>query len=528
MSDNEAKVDMEHSAVAVVPSTGVSSKESSSPDKPLPEPPDTEDHSRITPHFRVPKSSSTLHSPSGSVAERVGSMRSETSTIAYQQLPFAQFSSRVEELCQLLWPSSTREMRAERLFGGSSSRLVGALRNTKFRKLLPALASKDVMIERLEGGTYNRITGITVPKAVSVDPERLILRTPRIEWECRPDRDVAILRYIRKHTAIPVPEVKHFDFTRDNPLKQPYVLQSRLPGYSLQRVYPNLTHEENCTVARELGKIILGLQEVHSPYPGLIENGVPTTDPDVFNIKPFDIKTRHDKEWKMKPQDHVTWTNDKYERRYGTTIDFLITQFGRWRAHELQDDPSGIVYWNYQHRFVETAQAMDRLGIFGDKDNCLCHLDFAARNILVDIPAEGPLTISGVLDWDSAIFAPVWVCCAPPWWIWADDPEDDGADWDEQDESRALVTPPTAKGQEMKRIFEETVGEDYLEYAYKPQYRLARKLFHFAVNGLHQNEDVANAEKLFTEWQELYDKSMQQAMEEMAEEEQGDTGLSVT
>ena len=44
---------------------------------------------------------------------------------------------------------------------------------------------------------------------------------------------------------------------------------------------------------------------------------------------------------------------------------------------------------------------------------------------------EQSLTISAIIDWDSAIFALYFISCVPPWWIWVDDDNDD----DEEDES---------------------------------------------------------------------------------------------
>jgi len=54
-------------------------------------------------------------------------------------------------------------------------------------------------------------------------------------------------------------------------------------------------------------------------------------------------------------------------------------------------------------------------------------------------------------------------------------------------------------------MFEEAVGEDFLGYAYMPEYRLARQLFYSAVDRLHSNEDKDAADEFFEEWTELYD-----------------------
>ena len=83
-------------------------------------------------------------------------------------------------------------------------------------------------------------------------------------------------------------------------------------------------------------------------------------------------------------------------------------------------NPTQILYWDYQFQFVQVAQEMDSLDILGDGQNCLCHFDLAARNVMVQNLPNGSVTISGIVDWDSAAFAAKFVSCAPPSWLWTD------------------------------------------------------------------------------------------------------------
>ena len=86
------------------------------------------------------------------------------------------------------------------------------------------------MFDRLAGVDNNRITGITLKSLHSTPKHQLILRTPReLEIGARPDRDIAMLRYVCDHSSIPVATIVRQDFTCDNPLDCPYVLQDRFP-----------------------------------------------------------------------------------------------------------------------------------------------------------------------------------------------------------------------------------------------------------------------------------------------------------
>jgi len=138
---------------------------------------------------------------------------------------------------------------------------------------------------------------------------------------------------------------------------------------------------------------------------------------------------------------------------------------------------------------------MSARGLFDDNYYRPCHLDLEPRNILVSPPSlTQPQAITGILDWDSALFAPPFMSCPPPMWLWAWN--DEG----EEDERLANMTPPTLDLRELKQLFEYVAGATYHRFAYGPQHRLARKLIRFAIDGLLSNEDLKSAELFLAEW----------------------------
>ena len=102
----------------------------------------------------------------------------------------------------------------------------------------------------MTGGTFNRIIGIKVIDPDTDHPQQLILRVPRIAlvaWMFRPD--VAVLRYVRQHSSVPVPNIKAFDLQSENPLKDPYVVQSRIAGTTIHAAIQNdLSHQQWCII----------------------------------------------------------------------------------------------------------------------------------------------------------------------------------------------------------------------------------------------------------------------------------------
>ena len=457
----------------------------------------------------------TSGNQTGSSKSSTFSYQSETSTLAHEQTPFIDFKLQVLELCHRLWPSAPKSTLSEQSTTASGHRFSGLL---KSRKLLRRKSSspntsnetskdilKDFIIERMKGGTFNRIIGITVIDPSADCPEQLILRTPRIAWMSRPDREVATLRYVRQHSSVPVAHVKAFDFNPDNPLKDPYVVQSRIAGTDLRTAIQNdLSHEQWCAVARQVGRILLQFQAMTSPVPGLIEEVTKEDGLRAFTVKPFDIKPPFEKDWALKQASPLFNADNSRALEYykKSTLDFFLAQFGRWRAEELRINPTEILHPHFMERLAAAASQMDRLGCLGCNKNCLSHLDLAAQNIMVEVDSDKSITITGVLDFDSAVFAPTFVSCYPPWWLWQDETQPGDA---MEDESQSNETPPDPELVEIKHIFEETVGDDFLRYAYQPKFRLARKLFKIACHGNSSNETWKKIEEFLSEWDAFYE-----------------------
>ena len=427
------------------------------------------------------------------------SSRSATSTLVFGHEPFERFKKRVQTLCEALrppqrWPKTSIR---QKFF---ASRIGHRLSETKilarvFRHWAPTRT--DFKIERLRGGSYNRVVGITLPEPHGVSlpiQSQYILRVPRDE-DARPDREVATLEHVRHRTNIPVPKIIAKDYCCNNALKLPYIIQERIPGKDLQMVWHVLTHEQRCIVARELAKTLLELQALTSPVPGLIE-----ADREAFDgsrcttIVPYELKS--DLGFVKEPK-----SNEHYGQKVVSTLDFLVHQMSRWRAVEIEKSGGdmhspAVTLWT---SLIHATKDMHRLGLFKNDTFCLCHLDLQPRNIMAEVQQHPSIAVTGYLDWDSAVFAPKFVGCAPPRWLWFDGE----TEYNEEDERGAIDLPLDPQMREVKRVFEETVGPDYLHYAYAPQYPLARMLFRIAKNGIWSSERLDDVERFMPEWAKL-------------------------
>ncbi|KAH9203455.1 hypothetical protein DL95DRAFT_503600 [Leptodontidium sp. 2 PMI_412] len=148
--------------------------------------------------------------------------------------------------------------------------------------------------------------------------------------------------------------------------------------------------------------------------------------------------------------------------------------------------------------FITVAREMSALGLLDQNNHCLCHLDLEPRNILVQALSSAQAhVISGILDWDSAIFGPLFMSCSPPMWLWA------WIEGEDEDERFANDIPATLEQRQLKNLFEDAAGETYARFAYAAQNRLGRRLVRFAIDGLRSNEDFVNADLFLQEWANL-------------------------
>lgn len=437
-------------------------------------------------------------SDSGSVHSN--SECSDTSTIKFEQEPFHLFKSRVEELCQTLWPPQKYVG-----FSWAKSSIAKYIRANRFlSRFIPS--QTPPLIERLRGGDNNRITGITLPSSKWGERAQrdLILRVPRSD-RGQTAREVATLDYLRQNSSIPTANVVTSEYSDQNVLGTPYVIQDQIPGTDLEVLWNDLNHSQRCTIAREVGRVIRSLLALESPVTGLIEASADTTKTaEPHTIAPFDLKSADGSPVEEPQQEGSTVIGKPREKQ--TTLQFFQSQIGRWRAVDVADDgPDHMIrLWD---SMLEVASQMDKAGLFKPTSHCLCHVDLHPRNIMAKIsPNDSSILITGILDWDEAVVAPKFVACEPPAWLWGFDPDDipyEGQPLWPYESPGANDEPPTAEKRELKRIFEEHAGGEYMSLAYDEHCRLSRGLFRIAVDGLTASWNWQAAERIISDWARL-------------------------
>ena len=410
------------------------------------------------------------------------------------------------------------------------------------KQLWPSVLHETIDVQYLDEGTFNQIFVISCADLAGPLPDVVI----RLPWEADSiTRTVAILEYLGEFTNLKIPKVINWDATVGNALKHDYVILSRIPGRTLQSVLAELSQEQKIGVAKELAKLYQQMESITSPIAGRMKAhgelslGV-STDNNVF-IQPFGTESQEITD------NPVNWDNTEngllpIERvRYdppGLSINEIMLPIYQRRMYEALNRRTPYEYLVGRFEPLQKmVQGMVDNELFESEDGhiCLQHPDFFPRNIMVDFQPDPVIT--GVIDWDDANFVPRFAARIPPRWLWQtgwgvdedhgedhDEDHDDGyeegenkdddgcctcdcgnrRDWNEEPLDVQGNEPTTPEDADIKKAFEEAVGENWVWEATSPLFSLARRLLQFSRRILYTQQDDDNIDEWKRRWYDLF------------------------
>ncbi|KAK4464345.1 phosphotransferase enzyme family protein [Cladorrhinum samala] len=393
---------------------------------------------------------------------------------AFNAEPFDAFTHRVRELIlTAVWPNATAE---------------------------------QVTVEEMTNSRFNQIIGISW----NVDRHNLqhILRIPQFADSGDIGEQVAALKFVKKHTKIPAPTVIEYDRSSDNALGSPYMVQNRITGVSLHKMTTpvmNVPHAGWLKLAHELGEAYRQMLVVRSAAAGRLVLSSESLGGSI-HVAPFETS-----ETPSRPAQPYAAAGPNQISSDAALA--LVKDLLNFRQEKQMAGKPAESRGEFQDLLVMARELADA-GYFNDLDCCLCHLDISPRNILVDPSIAGTRNagskIAAILGWRSAILAPSFMACTPPAWLWSHDDADrhgnaDKENSDELDESSHNLDPKTEDShKEIKAVFDEAAGPDFVYYAYDPVYRLARRLFRFALGGVEPFNEYREAYRdIILEWQRI-------------------------
>lgn len=219
----------------------------------------------------------------------VGPSVSQTSTVQYDQETFATFKDKVQQLCLEVFPLAKPE---------------------------------HLKIERMRGGSHNRIIGITISDPQSGNEEKYILRVPRMSFDDSIELQAATLKFVAERCKFPVPLIHSHDPTKNNPLESTYMIQHRLPGICLYDVWLTLNLIQKKSMVEQMAKIIVEMFNITNPNAGVVSpTNTSSSCPQLVQFE--DEYPDNRQNLPSKPQ---------------TTVEFLLERCQEWRAkdHDVQ------------------------------------------------------------------------------------------------------------------------------------------------------------------------------------------------
>ncbi|KAJ4371993.1 hypothetical protein N0V83_003766 [Neocucurbitaria cava] len=395
-----------------------------------------------------------------------------TSTMNFEHEPFEVFQSKVAELCKEKWPRlSTDAFTITRMEGGSFNRII-ALQVDTSKTQLP-------WIQRHARNFIKKVCSNPGRKSAI---REYVLRIPRFEYAWV-EHDIAVLLFLADKN-IPVPKITSFTLSSNNAIGSPYTIQPRLPGQPKTGL--DLTIPQRISLARDLGSALAEMSQLRSSCPGSLDPAGILNGSSHFQTLRFQCPLRNS----FRPGSGEPFTPSAPQSVY----DFLVSQIARQRAYDLTLHREATNPWKGLGKITDE---LNKMGLFHDDTYYLTHMDLMPRNILVNVTSPTTARLSGIMDWDEAVFAPAFLNCCPPSWLWDFEGDED------LDEKVANETPADPEVQAVKKAFEDAVGSQYLTYAYSTEYRLARTICLLAITGLHSNDETYMARDVIDEWNEM-------------------------
>ncbi|KAG9188129.1 hypothetical protein G6011_02052 [Alternaria panax] len=381
--------------------------------------------------------------------------------------------------------------------------------------LFPDYRADDVKTGQMHDGEHNRIIEVTLCKTPRKAPwystqgiremmqpcltsrrkrtnhsKQFVLRIPRNSTQ-NMHHQVTTLAYLGYKLGHPIPKVTVFDAGADNALGRAYMLQERLPGRPLSDLWPTLNQAQRLSSILAISNIILDMGKIKNKCPGLISIRNTTYDlkRDVVSNEPIPIP-------RTGPTTHLkSVSNSPSEPQ--SSRNFLLDLCARQRAYAAAAKrPACNDLWG---RIIKMIETLYSLALTPDSSPFhLYHGNFQPRNLLASIASESTVEITGIMDWDLALFAPAFLSTSAPFFMW------NGGIVNENADGAVLLEPDDAEFLEAKRTFESVVGESFLKEAYCPELVLARRLWNILLGGFANGRDIFFAEEIVEEFERLH------------------------
>lgn len=326
--------------------------------------------------------------------------------------------------------------------------------------------------------------------------------------------ELAVLGYLQG--KVPVPKVKYYDLSEQNPLGQPFTIQTRLPGLALSKVYEGLSQPDKFAIIDQVVDIMVQLEAIRFPTAGHLKSkGTVIPSSKDGNVVAGELVTElFDSRY---PNDEHETDEARLRERGGPNLEsHMRSLIEGWIERQREEDLADLdregkdkAAWDDDmsceiptyKRLLSMLRDLDDQSAFKQQPFpiVLYHWDLEPRNILVE-KSHGVWKITGIIDWDGAEAVPRPLARRPPVWMWdfGEEPESGFYNSDQYPDPELSV-----ESQHLKDYFDSKVEKalpGYLEDAYGPG-RWLRRMFPYCKLGLSDSNDMRYCQELLEQWE---------------------------
>jgi hypothetical protein len=432
------------------------------------------------------------------------------STYCYEQEHFETFKHKVVALCESLWPHRKGQINVQRLSGGSYHRIIGIsiipikapdtkLQTSMLKKILQLLQWPKKLPAYL--WHFIRPTAGSLESKAAPSHE-YILRTPRDPDNRNLAQEAAILRFAKGLSAsFAVPSDVRIDTTPDNPLGRPYAIQERIPGITLNDLWKDLNQQQKISLASQVGTFFQELSQHTYTAAGTIDPTSVTEEGSPCDIRIFEFEFTRPVRIEPGVFTEVT-KNPRTIATPQTTLEVLQSRYEVRRVWDRHPDYPDTDSLPYRKLKEIVAEQQLRSSLWSPEDRFyVAHNDFFPRNIMARVLNDSKAEITGILDWDLTTIAPAVVAFQPPWWLWKYEQyeADDEEPYQIRDADHYAAV--TEEEKEIRDAFEVAAGEELLAPMNAMESCAARNLWQWAESRVDSNEEFGLINEMMEKWE---------------------------
>lgn len=220
--------------------------------------------------------------------------------------------------------------------------------------------------------------------------------------------EIAVMKYVKVHTTIPIPEVVRFHSSEDNALGHEFILMEKVPGLSADRAWGALHSQGKHNLLSQITDYLAQLHSLSFDSIGGLDFELAKED-EIYHAEVVDktlwqapdIATYWPRGESMSTL-NINGPYDTYTDLCADKVEKVIYAIGRHNSlawcRDLVPRLQAFV------RFLDNHEAVNKLGL-NESRIVLAHGELHLGNIMCR-PLNGFIT--GIIDWEFAGTVPAW------------------------------------------------------------------------------------------------------------------------